>query len=115
MVRGEIYFLDLSPRSGSEKSGRRPGIIVSHDSFNGVPTWHSITVVPLTTSPRWMKPSPTTVLFRKGECGLSKDGAALAHQVTTIDKSKLLEPALGRASGSKLNEVDQALRNYLSL
>ena len=27
MVRGEIYFLDLHPRSGSEQSGRRPGII----------------------------------------------------------------------------------------
>ena len=115
MVRGEVYFLDLSPRSGSEQSGRRPGIIVSHDSFNDVPTWHSITVIPLTTSPRWMKASPTTVLFKRGECGLSKDGAALAHQVTTVDKSKLLEPALGRARGEKLDEVDQALRNYLNL
>ena len=27
MVRGEIYFMDLTPRSGSEQMGRRPGIV----------------------------------------------------------------------------------------
>jgi mRNA-degrading endonuclease toxin of MazEF toxin-antitoxin module len=115
MVRGEIYFLDFHPRSGSEQSGRRPGIVVSHDSFNSVPGWQSITVIPLTTSPRWLRPSPTTVTFRKGECGLPKECAALAHQITTIDRSKVLAPALGRVAGQKLRDVDEAIRNYLDL
>ncbi len=115
MVRGEIYFLDLHPRSGSEQAGRRPGIIVSHDSFNAVPAWRSLTVIPLTTAPRWLRASPTTVLFAKGECGLPKECAALAHKITTIDRAKLIPPALGRVAGPKLQEVDDAIRNYLSL
>jgi mRNA-degrading endonuclease toxin of MazEF toxin-antitoxin module len=115
VVRGEIYFLDLHPRSGSEQSGRRPGIIVSHDSFNSVPAWQSITVLPLTTSPRWLRPSPTTVLFGRGEYGLPKECAALAHQITTVDRSKLIPPALGRVAGQKLGEIDAAIRNYLAL
>jgi mRNA interferase MazF len=115
VVRGEIYFLDLHPRSGSEQSGRRPAIIVSHNSFSSVPAWQSITVIPLTTSPRWLRPSPTTVLFQKGECGLPKECAALAHQVTTVDRSKLIPPALGRVTGPKLGTIDEAIRNYLDL
>jgi mRNA interferase MazF len=115
MVRGEIFFLDLQPRSGSEQSGRRPGIVVSHDSFNTVPAWRSITIIPLTTSPRWLIPSPTTVLFRKGECGVPKQCAALAHQITTVDRGKLIPPVLGRVTGTKLAEIDEAIRNYLDL
>jgi mRNA-degrading endonuclease toxin of MazEF toxin-antitoxin module len=50
MVRGEIYWADLHPRSGSEQSGRKPVLIVSHDGFNCVPAWRSVIVVPLSTS-----------------------------------------------------------------
>lgn len=115
MVRGEISFLDLRPRSGPEQSGRRPGTIVSHDSFNSVPAWQSITLLPLTTLPRCLKPSPTTVLFERGEYGLRKDCAALAHQITTVDRSKLIRPALGRVAGERLAGLDEAIRNYLNL
>src|SRR5580658_697712 len=31
MKRGEVYWADLVPRSGSEQTGRRPVILVSHD------------------------------------------------------------------------------------
>lgn len=41
--------------------------------------------------------------------------AALAHQVTTIDRGKLTQPALGRVTGTELAEVDEALRSYLNL
>jgi mRNA-degrading endonuclease toxin of MazEF toxin-antitoxin module len=34
MKRGEVYWADLVPRSGSEQTGRRPVILVSHDGFN---------------------------------------------------------------------------------
>ena len=50
MKRGEIYWADLAPRSGSEQTGRRPVILVSHDGFNQTPSWKSIIVVPISTS-----------------------------------------------------------------
>lgn len=115
MVRGEIYFMDLAPRSGSEQMGRRPCIVVSHDVFSTNSRWQSITVIPLTTAPRWQRPSPTTVLFQPGESNLPRAGAALAHQVTTVDKSKIREPAVGQLTPAKLVAVEAALRNYLML
>ncbi|MFQ5740022.1 MAG: type II toxin-antitoxin system PemK/MazF family toxin [Acidobacteriota bacterium] len=30
MVRGEIYFIDLTPGSGSEQRGQRPSIVSNH-------------------------------------------------------------------------------------
>ena len=115
MVRGEVYFVDLAPRSGSEQAGRRPCLLVSHDVFTSNARWRSVTVVPLTTAPRWQQPSPTTVVLTTGEANLPRAGALLAHQVTTVDKSKLVEPPIGRLTPSRLAEVDAALRNYLRL
>src|SRR5688572_12873251 len=115
MVRGEIYFVDLEPRSGSEQSGRRPCIIVSTDAFNEARGWRSISVVPLTSAERWQVPSPTTVLFKAGECGLTKDCAALAHQITTIDREKVLAAKIGSLSTERVAELNIALLNYLDL
>jgi mRNA interferase MazF len=115
MVRGEIYFFDLNPRSGSEQSGGRPCIVVSTDAFNLARGWRSISVVPLTSAPRWLAPSPTTVRFTAGEYGLPKDCAALEHQITTIDRDKVVGERVGLLSPSRMSELDQALRNYLSL
>jgi mRNA interferase MazF len=115
MVRGEIYFVDLAPRSGSEQTGRRPCIVVSHNTFSSNPGWQSITVVPMTSSERWQRPSPTTVLFPAGEANLPRSSAALIHQLTTIDKSKTVGAAVGQLSAQKMAEVESALRNYLVL
>ena len=115
MVRGEIYFMDLAPRSGSEQTGRRPCVVVSHEAFSGNPRWRSVTVVPLTSAQRWQRPSPTTVPFQPGEANLSRACAALAHQVTTLDKSKIIAPEVGRLTPEKMAELEAALRNYLML
>jgi mRNA interferase MazF len=34
LLRGEIYWADLSPGRGHEQAGRRPVLILSHDVFN---------------------------------------------------------------------------------
>lgn len=115
MVRGEIYLMNLAPRSGSEQTGRRPGIVVSRDAFSANPRWQSVTIVPLTSAERWQRPSPTTVQFQPGECNLPRASAALAHQVTTLDKSKIVAPAIGKLTPDKLTELEAALRNYLLL
>lgn len=115
MVRGEVYIARLEPRSGSEQAGVRPCLVVSHDSFNGTPSWRSITVLPLTSSPRWLRPSPTTVLLEAGEANLPRTSAVLAHQVTTVDRSKLDSAPLGELSGERMQQVDRAMRNYLVL
>ena len=114
LKRGEIYWVDLQPRSGSEQSGRRPAIIVSHDSFNENDAWRSIIVVPLSTSARQRRRGPTAVLLSAGEGGLQLDSVALCHQVTTVDRSKFITK-VGQLSASGLKDVDSGLAVALSL
>ena len=108
-------FIKLEPRSGSEQQGTRPCIIISSDAFNKVTQWKSLTVVPITSSKRWLKKSHTTVVLASGEANLPKESAALAHQITTIDRSKLVGQVVGKLSESKLKELEKAILNYLEL
>ena len=114
-MRGDIYFVELSPRSGSEQRGRRPCVIVSTDAFNRARGWRSVTVIPLTTSPRWLEESHTTVVLQAGEANLPKRCAALAHQITTIDRTKLDNRKVGSLSAGKLKLVETAILNYLAI
>jgi mRNA interferase MazF len=34
ILRGDIFWADLSPTRGHEQSGQRPVLILSHDTFN---------------------------------------------------------------------------------
>ncbi len=61
MKRGDLYLAELFPRSGSELRGFRPVLVVSHDAFNRVPEWRSVTVVPLTTSGAQARRGPTAI------------------------------------------------------
>jgi mRNA interferase MazF len=108
MKRGEIFWANLAPRPGSEQSGRRPVLIVSHDGFNETSGWQSVIVVPLSTSPAQQNRGPTVVIIPRGTAGLGRESAALCHQVTTIDRAKL-DKAIGTLPRRLLLAVNAAL------
>jgi len=114
MKRGEIYWADLAPRSGSEQSGRRPVILVSHDGFNQTPRWKSIIVVPVSTSTSQHKRGPTVVELPGGSAGLPKASFAVCHQVTTLDRAKLTRK-VGALTAEILREVEDALKAAMDL
>ena len=114
MKRGEVYWADLVPRSGSEQTGRRPAILVSHDAFNQTATWKSVVVVPMSTSQSQARRSLTSVEIPARTCGLPNTGFALCHQVTTLDRSKLTQ-RIGVLSPDALESVESALKNALDL
>ena len=114
MRRGEVFWADLSPRSGSEQRGRRPVVLVSHDAFNLTPGWRSIIVVPLSRSGAQARRGPTAVSLPAGSGGLTKPGVALCHQVTTLDRSKLGN-RIGALSPDLVAGIDVGLRAALSL
>jgi mRNA interferase MazF len=89
MKRGEVYWADLVPRSGSEQTGRRPVILVSNDGFNETPAWRSLIIVPISTSSAQAVRGPTVVALAAGVAGLTRASHAVCHQVTTLDRSKL--------------------------
>ena len=114
MTRGEIYWAEVSPRSGSEQAGRRPVIVVSHDGFNQARNWRSVIVVPMSTSKTQAKRGLTAVEIPGGASGLTGPGIAVCHQVTTLDRSKLTRYA-GRLSRELLRSVEEGLKAALDL
>ena len=114
MKRGEIYWADLVPRSGSEQTARRPVILVSHDGFNQTPGWKSMIVVPISTSSSQAKRGPTVVELPGRSSSLPNTSFAVCHQVTTLDRAKLTK-RLGTLSSESLREVEEGLKAAMDL
>jgi mRNA interferase MazF len=111
MKRGDVYWADLIPRSGSEQTGRRPVVVISHDGFNQIPAWRSIIVVPVSSQ---SKRGPTVVALPASVAGLPKPSVAVCHQVTTLDRSKLTK-RIGALPPEMLGELETGLKAAMDL
>jgi mRNA interferase MazF len=114
MKRGEVHWADLIPRSGSEQTGRRPVIVISHDGFNQTMGWRSIIVVPMSTSASHVRRGLTVVEVPAGTAGLLKPSFAVCHQITTLDRAKLSK-RIGTLPAEVLQEVEQGLKAAMDL
>jgi mRNA-degrading endonuclease toxin of MazEF toxin-antitoxin module len=114
MKRGDVYWADLIPRSGSEPTGRRPVVLMSHDGFTQNPGWRSIIVVPISTSISQGKRGPTVVEIPGGVAGLSKARVAVCHQVTTLDRAKLTK-RIGALSPDFMSDVEGGIKAAMDL
>jgi mRNA interferase MazF len=114
MRRGEVWWAELAPRSGAEQQGRCPVIVVSHGAFNAAPGWRSMIVVPVSTAPRQMRRGPTAVAIGQGEGGLPQPSVALCHQVTTLDRARLVA-RLGALGEGALAAVESGIKTALDL
>jgi mRNA interferase MazF len=109
--RGEIYWLNLPPASGSEQAGRRPVLIIQNDVGNRAsPT----TIVAAITSQPRRRRYPFHVPFTAHESGLRLGGIVLCEQIMTVDQRRLGELA-GSLSQDKMQEVDLALHYSMGL
>ena len=122
--RAEVWFANLgSHYDTSVQSGSRPVFIISNDVANHFS--QTVTVLPMTTKFK-KKAMPTHVMLPAEFCIVEEPTAAtepqhledsmiLAEQVTTIDKTALLE-FLGRvADAQKLKEIDTAVAVQLGM
>jgi mRNA interferase MazF len=114
MNRGEVYWANLSPRSGSEQKGRRPVIVLSHDAFNHTPRWRSVIVVPISTSMAQAKRGPTVIDIPKSIGGLPKDSVVLCHQITTLDRTKLTE-RIGALPSGVMHHIEEGVKAALDM
>lgn len=103
MRRGEIWWASLPA-----PAGRRPVLLLSRDEAYSVRAL--ITVAPITTRVRGL---PVEVPVGPGD-GLPKRSVVNLDTITTIAKRSLEERA-GRLTGSKLEQLDAALRFALGL
>jgi mRNA interferase MazF len=114
VIRGDVFWADLVPRSGSEQTGRRPVIIISHDGFNQTPGWQSIVVIPISTSVSQARRTPTVIEMPAGTGGLPKTSFAVCHQVTTLDRSRMTK-RIGALPDEILVEIELGLKAALDL
>ena len=114
MKRGEVFWADLTPRSGAEQKGRRPVVVVSNDGFNITPSWRSVIIVPISTSDSQARRGPTVVPLPAGSARLRRASVALCHQVTTLDRTKLTE-RMGMLPPDLVANIDDALKAALEL
>lgn len=106
MKRGEVWWVNFEPAVGGEIRKQRPAIIISNDAANR--HLNRVQVVPLTSKGGRMYPSEAAVTFD------GKPGKALADQLTTVSKQRLMNLA-GTISAVELRQVEQAIRVQLGL
>lgn len=88
--RGDIIYADFGNHPASSiQSGIRPAVVISNNKANLYST--VVTVVPLSTQIRKKLYLPTHLLIYIDECiGLDINSLALAEQVVSLDKRKIL-------------------------
>jgi mRNA interferase MazF len=106
MKRGEVWWVNFEPSVGGEVRKQRPAVIVSNDAANK--HLNRVQVVPLTSSVDRVYPSEALVTLR------GKKSKAMADQLTTVSKSRLLNKA-GRLSPADLRLVSEAIKIQLAL
>jgi mRNA-degrading endonuclease toxin of MazEF toxin-antitoxin module len=89
-------------------------IVISHNGFNQTPAWRSIIVVPVSTSLAQGRRLLTVVEIPAGAAGLAKTSFAVCHQVTTLDRAKLIQ-RIGRLPSELLDEVELGLKAAMDL
>ncbi|MDK1738141.1 type II toxin-antitoxin system PemK/MazF family toxin [Dellaglioa algida] len=111
IVRGDIFYADLSPVVGSEQGGMRPVLIIQ----NNIGNRYSPTVIVAAITARIQKPKmPTHVGLLASRDGIEKDSVILMEQMRTIDKQRLKD-RITHLSKRGMLEVDEALRTSVGL
>ena len=102
--RGEVYLVSLGTK-------RRPAVILSIDALNR----HAldVCVVGLTTIEH--AKFSVRVPIKAGDGGLNSDCWAKCDQVTTLEKTLLQYPALGRLSVATFKKVQEQVKISLGL
>ena len=109
--KGDLYFADLSPVTGSEQGRIRPVLVVQNDVGN---KYSPTIIVAAVTSRRNKADLPTHVEIAADGNGLSKNSVILLEQLRTIDKTRLKE-RIGTIDRNRLPEVNEALSVSLGI
>jgi len=103
ILRGEIYWADLSPARGHEQAGERPVLIISHDVFNE--RSGTVIVLPITSQlQRFGLPLAMAIESVR----LAKPSWVKISQIRTISTQRLGR-RLGRMSAEELEQIIEGL------
>lgn len=104
VLRGDIFYADLSPVVGSEQSGVRPILVVQNDIGNK----YSPTIIAVAITSKIKNKMPTHIEIDGSKYGLDKKSVILAEQIRTLDKKRLKEK-VGVLDKNTLDKVKHAI------
>lgn len=111
MKRGDIYFANLDPATGSETAKRRPVLIVSNNANNRAAS--TVTVLPITSNVSRVYPFEVRLTEAAG--GLARESKAQAQQIRTIAKQRICSDRIGSLDPALMQEIDRAIVLHLGL
>jgi len=110
--RGEIWLLDWSPSSGSEKAGFRPALIIQTDAANSNPNYPNTIVLAVSTKG---KPVTFHVPIKPNDInGLAEASFVKCEQVLTVAKERLVKK-VGAIDDYELQQINRAVRLVLEV
>ncbi len=110
ICRGELYYADLTPTTGSEQGGIRPVLVLQNNLGNR----HSPTVIVAAITARRQKPPIPTHVSIQTNGGLSQSSVVLLEQLRTIDRERLLG-YIGALPQEDMQKIDKALKISMGL
>lgn len=111
--RWNVVWGNLNPIEGSEQGGKRPLLVVSHDSVNN--SLSTVTVLPITSRKPGRKIYWPEVLLPANTAGLRQESIIMAHQVRTISKSRIFDVGASLDDVALRREVGSVLSRYFPL
>jgi len=114
LFRGDIVYVNLEPKTGSETGEKRPCLVIQNNVNN---KYAPTTIIAVITSKRRLenkKKYPTHVWINKGEGGLTIDSIIQCEQIRTIDKSRITKK-IGHLNDDFMQEVEEAIKIILSI
>jgi mRNA interferase MazF len=112
MRRGEIWWANLPPPSGSGPGLRRPVVVVQSNAFND--SRISTVIVLAITSNLALSAAPGNVRISKSVSGLKRTSVINVSQVLTLDRAYLSKRVKALPTGV-LNDLNSGLRISLGL
>jgi mRNA interferase MazF len=112
MQRGEIWWADLGPATGSSPAKRRPVLVVQADSFNASRIGTVLAAVII--SDLRLGDAPGNVTLSKRKSKLAKASVVNISRIVTLDKGTLTE-RVSSLDDTTMRAVDDGIRLSLSL
>ena len=110
--RGEIYWADLGPPSGSRPAKRRPVLVIQSDAYNA--SRLATVLAAVITSNTALATMPGNVFFPTTATRLPRDSVVNITALVTLNKTDLTD-RIGEVPPSLMHDVDRGLRRVLDL